>query len=170
MQKLSTVLFIHPDKNHCSVPLANSSVPYRSLQHLVSMIVVILALEYLRMKNPSHRDFFLKFKNWGNDISRIDNQHLGQDEDKVTYWRNVPKQLFLNNNNNNKLCSRDPYFVEMKRCLLGEKLKVNNMFELITEFDSFLSDQIAGFGNIGEESMSYLAPVTYEGITCLMGK
>ena len=118
--------------------------------------------------SASHRDCLLKLKNRGNEMSRIDKRLLSQHEQEVTYWRNVLKRVV---SVVKKLASRGLAFRGDEE-VFGSVKNGNFMMclELIAEYDSFLSDHIARFGNSGKGSTSYLSSTTYEDLIRLMGK
>lgn len=118
--------------------------------------------------SASHRDCLLKLKSRGNEMNRIDKRLLSQHEHEVTYWRNVLKRVV---SVVKKLASRGLAFRGDEE-KFGSVKNGNFMMclELIAEYDSFLADHIARFGNPGKGSTSYLSPPTYEELMLLMGK
>lgn len=62
----------------------------RRFEYLDSTTVAILA----NKNSASHRKCLLKFQKRENEIIRIDNRVLIQQEQEVAYWRNVLKSIF----------------------------------------------------------------------------
>lgn len=118
--------------------------------------------------STSHRDCLLKLKDRGNAMKTIDKRLISQHEQEVAYWRNVLKRVV---SVVKKLASRGLAF-------RGDEEKFGSVtngnflmcIELIAEYDSFLADHIARFGNAGKGSTSYLSAATYEELILLMGK
>lgn len=125
--------------------------------------------EYLKSHENSsdHKTCVLAMKKRMTIAERIDSQLLIQAQDEEKYWRNVLKRV-----------------VAVVKCLAAAGLPLRGHFErfgsfhncgnfimcieLISEFDPFLANHIAKYGNPGKGNTSYLSSSTYEEFLKLM--
>ena len=118
--------------------------------------------------SSEHTSAMLAFCSRRKNIERIDSSLQIQFDNEVKYWRNVLKRVvhvitFLSERGLAFRGDNEIFGSQHNGNYLG-------ILELISNFDPFLSDHIARFGNAGSGTPSYLSSTICEEIVQLMGK
>jgi len=118
--------------------------------------------------SSNHLSNIIKMKDHGNTLGRIDNNVVRQIETQRTYWVNVLKRVLAVVK---RLSSRGLPFREAT-----SKIGCNNngnflmAFELLAEFDPFLSNHLETYGNPGKGNTSYISYNVYEQFISIMSR
>lgn len=116
--------------------------------------------------STNHRQSLITMKTRANLSNRIDKKLFSQLEDEISYWKNILRRVVAVIKS---LSSRGLPFRGQNE-VIGSVHNGNFLMaiELVAQFDPFLAQHIARYGNPGSGHTSYLSSTIYEDIMQLM--